>query len=208
VVKIFFFLCLALFVAKAEENTMKLTLHHGDIVATKIIVSTFAAMGFKVHVYDYSYDGETTHMMLKLFGRKPFEAGEFRDLLRENNIEITTGAYRQKVWQIEADAASALWNIPIISPDEGGQLSKSSDSQWFALNGVTGLSIEAPYGGKWYPQVALLDERMEVLTSYEEHVPKENLRFALPQGARYLKVSNASGMKLLREGTWIEQAQE
>lgn len=187
---------------------MHLTLHQGGIMGTKIIYAACASMGFKVNMREFVDNGETIQMTFALAGRKPFEAGYFSDILQESGIVVRKGSLRNRVWNIEADGAASSWNLPVISVDEGGQMSKSQEAQWFALSNVPSLNIEAPYGGKWYPEIALLNAQMEVLTSYKEYVAKDHLTFALPEGSRYLKVSNASGMKLLREGTWIEYAQE
>ena len=193
-------------VAGDTKTDVTLQVAHGSILSSKIIVQALNTIGQRVSIHRYESDGEMIRMEISLSGRKAFDPKYFSDILRENGVMITTGAVRDKKWTIEIDASSVVWQIPAITPDEGGQMEKSIIPAWFVVNQSRALTIEAPYGNKWYPDIAVLDANMEVLGSIRTFKPQERMNFTLPAGAMYLKVANTNGMKLLKEGMWIEHA--
>jgi len=193
-------------VAGDTKTDVTLQVAHGSILSSKIIVQALNTIGQRVSIHRYESDGEMIRMEISLSGRKAFDPKYFSDILRENGVMITTGAVRDKKWTIEIDASSVVWQIPAITPDEGGQMEKSIIPAWFVVNQSRALTIEAPYGNKWYPDIAVLDANMNVLSSLRSFKAQERMSFSLPEGAMYLKVANTNGMKLLKEGMWIEHA--
>jgi len=193
-------------VAGDTKTDVTLQVAHGSILSSKIIVQALNTIGQRVSIHRYESDAEMIRMEISLSGRKAFDPKYFSDILRENGVMITTGAVRDKKWTIEIDASSVVWQIPAITPDEGGQMEKSIIPTWFVVNQSRALTIEAPYGNKWYPDIAVLDANMNVLSSLRSFKAQERMSFSLPEGAMYLKVANTNGMKLLKEGMWIEHA--
>lgn len=196
-----------LLIAREHKSMMNIHLNGGGILSTKIVYQALNTSGQRVGMLRYENDGESTQMEMVTSGIKPFEPKYFTEVLRENGIVLTKGIFRDKKWIMEFNAAAAQWNIPAITLDEGAQMEKTLTSNWFVVNQSRAISIEAPYGNKWYPDVAVLDSSMRVLSSIREFTPRERLEFSLPEEAMYLKVSNANGMKLLKEGMWIEHSE-
>ncbi len=195
-------------IAGDTKTEVDLRLAHGSILSSKIILQALNTVGQRVTVHRYENDGETTQMEISLSGRKVFDPKYFSEILRANGMVITAGAIRDKKWTIEIDASSVLWQIPAITPDEGAQMEKSTVPAWFIVNQSSALTIEAPYGNKWYPDIAILDANMEVLSSMRTFKAQDRMSFTLPEGAMYLKIANTNGMKLLKEGMWIEHHRE
>ena len=191
-------------VAGDTKTNVDLRVAHGSILSSKIIVQALNTVGQRVSIQRYENDGETTRMEISLSGRKGFDPKYFSEILRDNSMVITAGSVRDKKWTIEIDASSLLWQIPAITPDEGAQMEKSAVPAWFVVHQSSALTIEAPYGNKWYPDIAVLDANMEVLSSMRSFKTQERMTFTLPEGAMYLKIANTNGMKLLKEGMWIE----
>ena len=191
-------------VAGDTKTNVSFHVAHGNILSSKIIVQALNTIGQHVSIHRYESDGGMTRMEVSLSSRKVFDPKYFSEILRENAMIITAGAVRDKKWTIEIDASSIVWQIPAITPDEGAQMEKSTTPLWFVVNQSRALTIEAPYGNKWYPDIAILDVNMEVLSSMRIFKPQETMSFTLPDGAMYLKVANTNGMKLLKEGMWIE----
>lgn len=185
---------------------MDIHLNGGGILSTKIVYQALNTSGQRVGMVRYENDGESIRMELVASGIKPFEPKYFAEVLRENGIILTKGIFRDKRWIMEFNTEAAQWSIPSITPDEGAQMEKSLTANWFVVNQSNAITIEAPYGNKWYPDVAVLDSSMRILSSIREFTPRERLDFSLPEEAMYLKVSNANGMKLLKEGMWIEHS--
>ncbi|MDD5385882.1 MAG: hypothetical protein PHQ22_01660 [Sulfuricurvum sp.] len=191
-------------VAGDTKTDINLHVAHGSILSSKIIIQALNTIGQRVSIHRYESDGERARMEISLSGRKVFDPKYFSEILRDNAMVITAGAVRDKKWTIEIDASFVLWQIPVITPDEGAQMEKSAVPAWFVVNQSSALTIEAPYGNKWYPDIAVLNANMEVLSSMHTFKPEERISFTLPEGAMYLKVANTNGMKLLKEGMWIE----
>ena len=196
-----------LLIASEHKSMINIHLNGGGILSTKIVYQALNTAGQRVGMVRYENNGESVQMEIAASGLKPFEPKYFTEILRENGIILTKVMFRDKRWIMEFNAEGTQWNIPAITPDEGAQMEKSLMSNWFSVNQSSAISIEAPYGNKWYPDVAVLDSSMRILSSIREFTPRERLDFSLPKEAMYLKVSNTNGMKLLKEGMWIEHSE-
>ncbi|MDP1784778.1 MAG: hypothetical protein Q8K81_05050 [Sulfuricurvum sp.] len=195
-------------VATETKPDMHLRIIQGGLLSTKIIYNVLGSMGFKANVYRYRSVEGTIEMDLSLNGKKMFDPKYFVEMLREHQIVVQNGEFKKKQWRIGLDASRAFWSLPAISEDEGAQLERASLPYWFVVNRTLSISIEAPYGNKWYPEIAILDKNMQILGSFREFKPRDRMSFKMPEHAMYLKVSNANGMKMLKEGMWIEDAND
>ena len=137
-------------------------------------------------------------------GNKLFNPTALSENLKEQGIKIEKAHLDKSDLTMTLDTQSGEWNVPLLGSDEGVELKRVNVAQWFRVEAGQHIRIEPPYVGKWYPDVAVLDISMSLLSSFRSLEPKEELAFELPKGAYYLKISNAQGMKVLREGMWIE----
>ncbi|MDP2078424.1 MAG: hypothetical protein Q8J85_10305 [Sulfuricurvum sp.] len=201
--KFFFLLLLVVLSVAAKEikSNLHLKVTQGGLLSTVIVQHVLASMGFKVHMHRFSSTNEVTELDLVLHGKKQLNTKEF---VEELSLHQITALNKQGM--IVLDASQALWNVPAITADEGAQVDRSNLDSWFRVNNTFSIRIEAPYGHKWYPEIAVLDEKMQTLVSVKESTYKDEMTFQLPEHAMYLKVSNVNGMKMLKEGMWIESA--
>jgi hypothetical protein len=160
-------------------------------------------MGLKSDIHHFINTDGIVEIDCTLYGKKVFDPRGFSDALSEHQITLKSGQFKNKQWIVGLDASRAFWNLTSISEDEGAQLERRALPYWFVVNKAQGISIEAPYGSKWYPEIAIFDSNMQILASFRELKSQDELNFKLPENAMYLKVSNANGMKMLKEGTWI-----
>lgn len=137
-------------------------------------------------------------------GNKVFDPAALSENLKEQGIKIEKAHLDMSDLTMMLDTQSAFWNVPLLGSDEGAALKRIPSAQWFRVEEGQRIRIEPPYVGKWYPDVCVLDASMSLLSSFRSLEPKEELEFELPKGAYYLKISNAHGMKVLKEGMWIE----
>lgn len=199
---VFLLLLVVLSVAAKEiKSNLHLKVTQGGLLSTVIVQHVLASMGFKVHMHRFRSTNEVTELDLVLHGKKQLDTKEFVEELSGHQITLLN-----KQGMIALDASQALWNVPAITADEGVQFDRTNVASWFRVNNTLGITIEAPYGSKWYPEIAVLDERMQPLVSIKESAFKDEMTFQLPEHAMYLKVSNTNGMKMLKEGMWIESA--
>lgn len=191
-----------------HKSVLNLTMVQADRVAAKIVIQMLNTLGQRLGFQRFEREGGNLYISLSMVGNRVFEPKVFEELLGNNGLSVISGSVKNNQWKMHLDATPAKWNIPVITLDEGAQIEKGSSTSWFMIDQSKAISIEAPYSGKWYPDVAVLDANMEVLSSLREFKPYEKLSFSLPERAMYMKVSSANGMKLLKEGMWIEHATE
>lgn len=172
--------------------------------ALKSIHRGFAQLGYRLDINAVSVNGPGGEVHGSATGIKPFNAELFRETLAETGVRIGTVAVEHGVLRVTADAEGGVWNAPLLGRDEGIELAKTTVSQWFRVEENQVIRIHPPYVGKWYPEIAVLNSSMEVLYSYRSAKAQEEIELPLPPAAAYLKVSNTNGMKLLKEGMWIE----
>lgn len=174
------------------------------LAAVKAIQNGFNAAGFKLEINSLSAENGRGMLRGTVVGIKPFDPDTVRENLQETGIAVEHAEAGKGTFALVVEAKNAAWNVPLIGTDEGAELQKASVPQWFRVQGGQTIRIEPPYGGKWYPDVAVLDGSMRVLHAFRSYKSEDEWSFELPEGAVYLKVSNLWGMKLLKEGMWIE----
>ncbi len=174
------------------------------LVNLKALQSGFAAVGYKLDIDRMTVANNSGLIEAEAIGLKPFNFEAFSEVLKEEGAHtaiVSTGA--EKI-DLSLDATKWEWNTAELHSDEGTQLERTQGAQWLRIDEGQIVRIEAPYGGNWYPDVAVLDASMNVLYSVRSSNAKGALEVELPKNAKYLKISNAWGMKSLREGMWIE----
>lgn len=206
--KFFFWVLLVVLSVAAKETKSEINLNvtHGGLVSTIIVQHVLVSMGYRARINRFSSANEVTEMDMTLYGKKPFDPKEFAEELSLNQITVINGYASNKKWTLGLESFQALWNVPAITQDEGSQIERTNLATWFRVNNTLGITVEAPYGTKWYPEIAVLDDKMQTLLSSKESTFKDRMTFQLPEHAMYLKVSNANGMKMLREGMWVESS--
>lgn len=174
------------------------------VAALKAVHQGFNAVGYKFDITAVTAENSSGKVSGTAVGIRPFSVEAFGENLKEEGLLLESIGMEQGVLKLKLDAKNALWNAPLIGNDEGVQLERSNGAKWFRVQSGQTIRIEPPYTGKWYPDIAIFDASFRVLYSYRSQKAKDQFEFELPEGAHYLKVSNVWGMKVLKEGTWIE----
>jgi hypothetical protein len=208
--KLFFLLLMVVLSVAAKEikNTIHLNVNHGGLLSTIIVQHVLGSMGYKTNIHRLSNANEAVEMDIVLHSKKQFDPKLFAEELSFHQITVSNGQLKNQLGTMELDASDALWNVPAITQDEGEQIERTGVASWFRVNNTSAITVEAPYGHKWYPEIAVLDNAMQPLISIRESISQESMTFQLPEHAMYLKVSNTNGMKMLKEGMWIESASD
>lgn len=174
------------------------------IVSIRTLTHAFNAVGYKLDIDTLSIQNSVGDLHGTAIGNKVFNPAALSENLKEQGIRMERAHLDKNGLSLIVDTRNAFWNIPLIGADEGSELKRANAAQWFRVEEGQTIRIEPPYTGKWYPDLAVLDSSMHVLSSFRSSEPEEELQFELPQGAYYLKITNAQGMKVLKEGMWIE----
>jgi hypothetical protein len=174
------------------------------IVALRSIHNAFNTLGYRLDIQKLRADGTSGELSATAVGNKILNGAVLAENLKEENIRIEKARLDGQDLDLVLDARSAKWNVSVLAPEEGTELKRVSAPQWFQIDQSRYIRISPPYVGKWYPDITVLNEQMGVVYSYRSSEPKEEVVFELPQGAFYLMVSNTQGMKMIKEGMWIE----
>lgn len=192
-----------LLVWSASINT-QIAFSGEPIVSIRTLTHAFNAVGYKLDIDTLSIQNGAGDLHGTAIGNKVFNPAALSENLKEQGIRMERAHLDKNGLSLIVDTRNAFWNIPLLGADEGSELKRANAAQWFRVEEGQTIRIEPPYTGKWYPDLAVLDSSMHVLSSFRSSEPKEELQFELPQGAYYLKITNAQGMKVLKEGMWIE----
>jgi len=178
----------------------------GDLrVSIRTITQAFSTLGYRVDIDSLRIQEDKGILNATVISNKVLTPSLLAENLQEQNIRIEKAHFDpKKGLSLLLDTRNAIWNTVVLGRDEGTELKRVSTAQWFRVEEAQHIRIEPPYVGKWYPEIAVFDGAMNLLSSFRSLDTKEEFRFELPKGAYYLKISNAQGMKVLKEGMWIE----
>lgn len=190
--------------ALASSFNVQVRFEGEGLSTLRILSHAFNSLGYKLEIESFLYENAQGELEAKALGNRVFNPSILAENLKEQGIVIAHARHESEKLTLTLYSQNALWNMPLLGSDEGIELKKVSTAQWFRVEAGQTIRIEPPYAGKWYPDIAVLDSQMGILSSYRSLEVKEGLQFELPSGACYLKLSNAQGMKLLKEGMWVE----
>jgi hypothetical protein len=192
------------FLLQGSSLNTHITFTGEPIVALRTIHNAFNSIGYRLDIQMFSAGSTSGELSAIAIGNRAFNGAALAENLKEENIRIEKARLEAQELDLILDVQDAKWNILTLGSDEGTELKRVAVPQWFQVNHAQRIRIAPPYVGKWYPDVAILNEKMDVVYSYRSSEPKEEWEIELPQGAFYLMVSNAQGMKMMKEGMWIE----
>ncbi len=201
---ILWLLPVAVFAAQPLKFSPAITFEGESQVALKLLHNAFHSVGYKLDVRNLSVASAQGRIEGEAVGLRPFAVDAFAENLKEEGALVADAGSARGALRLNLDARNGFWNLAMIGVDEGVQLERSAAPVWFRVENGQTLRIEAPYVGKWYPDIAVLDRSFRVLSTYRSPYDAEEYEFPLPEGAHYLKVSNLWGMKGVGEGMWIE----
>jgi hypothetical protein len=177
----------------------------GEVPLTiRTITQAFTAIGYKLDMDTLEIQNGLGELRATAIGNKAFDFLSLSENLKEQGIQIEKANLQKSDLTMLLNTQQARWNPPFLGKDEGVSLKRVSAPQWFRVEAGERIRIEPPYVGKWYPEVAVLDSSMRPVLSWRSLEAKEELELELPVSASYLKISNVQGMKVLKEGMWIE----
>lgn len=190
--------------AQPVPPAIEITYKGESAVAIRTILQGFASLGYRLDLESVETHGETGVLRGRAVGYKPLDPRILVENLQENGVVVERAGIQGSTLILATDARKGAWNVTLVGADEGSELQKVAAPQWFRIQENQTIRIQPPYASRWYPEIAVLGQSMEVLYSNRSTRPEDTFELALPSGAAYLKVSNTNGMKLLREGMWIE----
>ncbi len=173
-------------------------------VSLRTITQAFNAIGYRFDVKLLTVDNGRGELQGSAVGNRTFMPAVLGENLKEQGIRIDSAHVDQNGIALIVNTQNALWSVPLLGSDEGTELKRMNGAQWLRVEEGQSIRIQPPYAGKWYPEIAVLDASMHLLASYRSLEPKEEFQSELPPAAYYLKISNIQGMKVLKEGMWIE----
>lgn len=193
------------FLLFGESINTHITFTGEPMVGLRTIIQSFSAAGYQFDTDSFSVENHMGELNATVTSNKVFSPPLLAENLQEQGIGIIKAHFDpHKGLSLVLDTENAYLNVVLLGSDEGSELKKVNVAQWFRVEETQNIRIEPPYTGKWYPEIAVFDHSMGLISSFRSMEAKEEFQFELPKGAYYLKISNAQGMKVLKEGMWIE----
>lgn len=202
--KYFLSLFLSPLLLLGESLNVDISFTGTPMLTVRTITNAFNAIGYKLEIDTLESENMSGSLSATAFGNKAFNANAFGENLKKQGIRIEKAHLKMDKLTLVLETQNGHWDVQTLGNDDGVELVRVNTAQWFRLEEGSAIRIQPPYVGKWYPEVAVFDLNLELLSSYRSLEAKDELEFELPAGARYLKISNAQGMKILKEGMWIE----
>lgn len=190
--------------AQPVQFTTEISYTGESAIAIRTMTQAFVSSGYRLDLESADVRSGGGSLRGRVVGLKPFDPRIFAENLLESGVSVQQMGMRGETFSLAVEMRNGIWNVLLIGGDEGTELQKTVTPQWFRVQENQTVRIQPPYGSQWYPEIAVLDSAMNVLYSGRSARAEEEFQMLLPAGAAYLKVSNTNGMKLLREGMWIE----
>jgi len=195
-----FFLPLLLY---GESLNTHVTFKGEAILSLRTVTQAFNTVGYKLDIGSFDFQNNSGELSAIAIGNKPFSISGLDENLKNEGIQIEKISLDNNDLALVVDTQGSIWNTLLLQ-EEGVELKHVNTAQWFRIGKAQHIRIQPPYTGKWYPEIAILDQSMHLISSFRGADSKEELQLEVPDGAYYLKVSNVQGMKMLKEGMWIE----
>jgi hypothetical protein len=201
----YFFLALCFpFFLSATSFITQVTFSGEPAVALKTLGTAFNTLGYRLDIESFIVANGSGELRGEGVGNRPFNPSIVGEMLKEQGVGIVSAYFDSKnTFVMSINVENGIWNVPLLGRDEGYEIKKVTSPQWFHLEEAQFIRVEPSYGSKWYPDVAIYDTSMQLLSSFRSLTPKEEFQSELPHGACYLKISNVYGMKVLSGGMWI-----
>jgi len=201
--KRFFTLFLLPLLLFGESLNTHVTFKGEVILSLRTVTQAFNAVGYKLDIGSFDFQNNSGELSAIAIGNKPFSISGLDENLKNEGIQIEKISFDTNGLVLVLDTQDSIWNTLLLQ-EEGVELKHVNTAQWFRIGKAQHIHIQPPYTGKWYPEIAIVDRSMHLISSFRAADSKEELQLEVPDGAYYLKVSNVQGMKLLKEGMWIE----
>lgn len=202
--RIFFPFIFLPFLLLGESLPTRVTFIGEPTVSLRTLMQAFYSVGYKLEIDTFFLQKSAGELSALARGNKPFNPAALGENLKEEGVLVGKAYMRGGELVLELDTRNCVWNVPLLEGDDGAELKRTATVQWFRLKDVQRIAIQPPYVGRWYPDVAIYNRTLGLLSSLRDTESKEELHLELPQDAYYLKISNTQGMKVLKEGMWIE----
>lgn len=170
----------------------------------KIVQQAFQDIGYRFEPLKVDKTSESENFTGRVSGFKPFDFVMLQALLTEEGVQVEQAVLENETLVLGVNVSQSEWKVPVLDAHGGEELPRSSSPFWFKVTPGDVLRFEPPYEGKWYPDIVFLDSQLRVVYAYQSSEPKSELEVDVPQDGFYMKVSNLQGMKLLRNGMWIQ----
>lgn len=106
-------------------------------------------------------------------------------------------------WFYDINSEFANLSTKELETGVNTSLGKPLKPYWIKVKTLKELSISAHIGDKWFPHVIFFDENLHVLSDIKSNESMRNLKVKVPEGAVYLKLSDAFMLENIKHGLSI-----
>ena len=186
-----------------EAGSAQLLVDYGDISpvfamkVTKEVLQSVGAMHYLTKEAVRDESGFRWRISLKDGAPDPVR---FIERLRKSGGDVTGLSREEGVWHYRLDISDARIEAIPLSAGERRKIVRPLRPLWIDVSALRSLSISELPGSHWYPDVAVYDKMLNILSVHRSDERRGYLRLRLPEGARYVRIADRFTIDNLRSG--------
>ena len=191
---------LSLYFDKPKE--LKLNFHTSDtpLFFVKIMGDALRSMGYYRYVtkeanlneggFTWSITLDTEYVTdPQVLQRELYESGsKVIDVIRVSETE----------WTFDVDMRDSFLAVDVLSDGEELELERSLYAYWLDVSAIKKLKIKSSSSNSWYPYITYFDPSLHLLKVVKIDTKRRSLTLNIPQGAKYIKISDIYTLKNIK----------
>jgi len=102
-------------------------------------------------------------------------------------------------WTYVIDMARGYLNLKTLESEHEVRLKRSHYAHWLNVSKIKELQITSSSRNRWYPYIAYYDPSLHLLKVLKEDSIRYKIDLAIPQNAKYMKISDLYTLKNVRD---------
>lgn len=193
---------LNLFFGAPKNLTVTFEAEGSTLLAMKLIGDSLRSIGYSYFLTRHAAtDGKRLEWTIWLSSEYAIDPVIFAAELKKRGCGVIDIARLDaQSWRYLLDLSGAFLNVRRIMPGEQVELKKKVGEHWLALDGGGVIAIRSAPANSWCPNVTFFDSNLEPLEVYRKDQKSDFVKLHVPQGARYIKISDIYTQKNFKEG--------
>lgn len=188
---------------RLEAKSAYLLIDYGDISPifavklTKEILRSVGAMRYLTQEAVWDESGFRWRIRLKDGAPDPVQ---FIKRVRKSGGEVEGLSKKEGVWHYRLDLSHARIEAIPLAAGERRKIVRPLRPLWIEVSALRSLGISELPGSHWYPDVAVYDKMLNILSVHRSDERRGYLRLRLPEGACYVRIGDRFTIDNLRSG--------
>ena len=197
---------LTLDLPKKERVTLQFECDGNPIFCMKLIRDVLHERGYRrALTQEASFDGERFVWSLALSSRRIPDPRLFAERFAKRGV-WTNEIVRESelVWRYGLGIDGARIAARLIEPGTSQKLVRPVRPAWIDVSRVRSLTLRELPGSHWYPDVAVYDKMLHLLSVKQSDTRTRYLRVRLPEESAYVKITDRFTLENIKSGLRLD----